>query len=73
MSGIAKVRRLIGDNIRTLRKEAGFSQEVLAERAELHPVYLSQVECGKKAASVEDLWRISKALKKPMPTFFQGI
>lgn len=73
MSGIAKVRRGIGDNIRISRKQAGFSQEELAERAELHPVYLSQVECGKKAVSVEALWRISKALKTPLSKLFSKI
>ena len=73
MSGIAKVRRDIGENIRSSRKQAGLSQQALAERAELHPVYMSQVECGKKAVSVEALWKISKALQVSMSRLLRGI
>ena len=73
MSGIAKVRIQLGENIRSLRKDAGFSQEKLAEKADLHPVYMSQVECGKKAVSVEALWKIAKALRIPVGKIFQGL
>ena len=73
MSGITKVRITIGENIRSVRKDAGFSQEQLAEKADLHPVYMSQVECGKKAVSVEALWKISKALRIPVDKLFRGI
>ena len=38
------------------------SQEKLAEKAELHPVYLGQVERGEQTASVHALMRIAKAL-----------
>lgn len=45
----------------------------MAERADLHPVYISQVERGKKAVSVEALWKLSKALKIPVSALFRGI
>jgi transcriptional regulator with XRE-family HTH domain len=73
VSGIAKIRIRIGENIRVARKDAGLSQEQLAEKADLHPVYISQVECGKKAVSIEAIWKFSKALKVPMRRFFQEI
>jgi len=38
------------------------SQEKLAEKADLHPVYLGQIERGEQAASVHALVRIAKAL-----------
>ena len=38
------------------------SQEKLAEKADLHPVYLGQVERGEQAVSVHALVRIAKAL-----------
>ena len=59
--------------MRSLRKEAGLSQESLAERAELHPVYISQVERGVKAVSVEGLWKLSRALRVPMLARCGGI
>jgi transcriptional regulator with XRE-family HTH domain len=73
VSGIAKTRKRIGENIRLNRKQAGLSQEDLAEKADLHPVYVSQIECGKKAVSVEALWKISRALKISMAEFFEGL
>ena len=73
MSGIGKVRKAIGANVRTFRKEAGLSQESLAEKAELHPVYISQVERGTKAVSVEALWKLSRALRVPMTALVAGL
>jgi len=49
MSGIGKVRKEIGADVRTFPKRAGLSQEKLGEKADLHLVYISQVEHGIKA------------------------
>ncbi len=73
MSGIGKVRKELGGNVRTFRKKARLSQETLAEKAELHPVYISQVERGTKAVSVEALWKLARALRVPMSALFRGI
>jgi len=58
-----KHQKIIGDSIRRYRKQVGFSQEKLAEKADLHPVYLGEVERGEKAVSLCALIRIAKALK----------
>lgn len=58
-----KHRRILGEAIRTRRKQLKFSQEKLAEKAELHPVYVSTVERGVKTISLDALMRIAKALK----------
>ena len=63
----------VGSNIRSSRWNAGLSQEKLAEKADLHPVYISQVERGEKAVSVEALWKLSKSMRVPMTSFFRGI
>jgi len=55
-------RKLLGDSIRKFRKEAGLSQEKLAEKADLHPVYVSALERGVKTISVDALMRIVGAL-----------
>ena len=73
MSGIGKVRKDLGANVRTFRKKARLSQERLAERADLHPVYISQVERGEKAVSVEALWKLSRALHVSMSALFRGV
>ena len=73
MSEIGQIRKKIGVNIRAFRENADLTQEQLAEKAELHPVYISLVENGYKAVSVEALWRISKALRVSMSLLFRGI
>jgi transcriptional regulator with XRE-family HTH domain len=55
-------KKLIGEAIRKYRKAAKMSQEKLAEKADLHPVYFGQVERGEQAVSVHALVRIAKAL-----------
>jgi transcriptional regulator with XRE-family HTH domain len=63
VSASLKYRRVLGEAIRVHRKAAGFSQEKLAEKADLHPVYISAVERGAKTISMDALMRIAKALK----------
>ena len=63
MQTIPQYRRVLGEAIRINRKTVGQSQEKLAEKAELHPKYLSEVERGQKTISMDALMRITKALK----------
>jgi len=58
-----KHRRVLGEAIRTYRKRARLSQEKLAERAQLHPVYVSAVERGAKTISMDALVRVAAAMK----------
>jgi transcriptional regulator with XRE-family HTH domain len=52
----------LGLRIKALRKERGITQEELAGRAELSRTYLTVLETGGKAASLDSLFRISKVL-----------
>jgi transcriptional regulator with XRE-family HTH domain len=54
--------KILGDTIRNRRKQAGLSQESLAEKADLHPVYIGKVERGEQWVSLHALLRIAKAL-----------
>lgn len=54
---------LLGATIREERRRAGYSQERLAEKAELHPNYLGRVERGEEQISLAALVRIARALK----------
>jgi len=60
---IPQHRKILGETLRTCRKQRGFSQEKMAEKAELNPKYLSEVECGNVNISLDALARIAKALK----------
>lgn len=53
----------LGKRIRALREKKKLKQEELAQRAELHTTYLSQVECGKRNISVLALLKIARVLE----------
>ena len=63
MSASQKHRRLLGETLRALRLKANYSQERLAERAELSSIFISRVERGKESPSLDSLVKIAKALK----------
>jgi transcriptional regulator with XRE-family HTH domain len=70
---VPKHRRLLGDAIRQYRKRANLSQEKLAEKVDLHPGYVSQVERGVKTISVDALLRIAKVLGVSLRDLVVGI
>ena len=53
----------LGNKIRELRKELGYSQEKLAEYAGVHRTYMGSVERGEINIAYENLEKIAKALK----------
>jgi transcriptional regulator with XRE-family HTH domain len=55
-------RKILGETIRSFRKRNGISQERLAEKAELHHNYIGEIERGEKAATIDTLIKIAKAL-----------
>jgi transcriptional regulator with XRE-family HTH domain len=57
------IRRRIGRNIKAIREAKGWSQEELADQAELHRTYVSGVERGIRNPPVTVLDRLAKALK----------
>lgn len=55
-------RRRIAENIRRLRMERGLSQEGMAEIAEFHRTYVSQLERCVTNISIDGLERLAMAL-----------
>jgi transcriptional regulator with XRE-family HTH domain len=53
----------LGKRIRTLREQRGISQEALADLAEIHRNYISQIEGGKRNLSFFNVVKIARALK----------
>jgi transcriptional regulator with XRE-family HTH domain len=58
-----KDRERLGEGIRKYRKLAVLTQEKLAERIDINPVYMGQIERGFRVPTVDVLLRIAKALK----------
>jgi transcriptional regulator with XRE-family HTH domain len=52
----------LGDAIRHFRKEAGLTQSQLAEMADLHRSYLSELETGKETEQVKKLFGVLRQL-----------
>jgi len=62
MPSVQKHRRLLGEAVRAKRKDVGYSQEKLAERAGISTVFVSRIERGVESPSVDNLLKIAKAL-----------
>ena len=62
MSQRPDYRRIVGETIRTYRKQASLTQEKLAERAGLHHNFIGEVERGNMEISLGSLLKIATAL-----------
>lgn len=57
----------VGERIKTLRKQRGWSQQILADHAQLSKVHIIAVEKGRAELGVRTLERIANALEVPAP------
>jgi CheY-like chemotaxis protein/DNA-binding XRE family transcriptional regulator len=65
-------RSRFASSVRRWRTRRGFSQEQLAERANLHRTYISDVERGARNLSLESINRLATALEISVPILFSG-
>lgn len=63
-------RKVFGDRVRLLRKNKGWSQEKLAEKAHLNTKYVGIVERGEKSPTLHTIALISNALNVPTKELF---
>ena len=59
---MSNINKEVGFRIREVRQERGYSQEKLAELADLHRAYIGQIERGEKNIGLKNLEKIAKAL-----------
>lgn len=57
-----ELSKILGDRIRIIRNEKGFSIEELAHRANISTTHLGRVERGDRSPTVDILGKIVKAL-----------
>ena len=67
---IETFRKSLGKVIQQRRKQLGLTQQQLAERAELHRTYISDVERGERNLSLESVYQLSKGLSTLISTLF---
>ena len=63
----------LGDTIRRLGTERGFSQESFASATGLHRTYMGGVERGQRNVGVLNLWRIAATLGMSLSEFFAEV
>lgn len=64
---VSDVRVRLGQRLRELREDAGLSQQSLAQAAgDMSRAYVASLELGEKAASIQTIERLAKALKVPL-------
>jgi XRE family aerobic/anaerobic benzoate catabolism transcriptional regulator len=63
---LARIRSLFGQRVRQIRGELGWSQDLLAEKAEINPRYLSRIELGQALPSIFVASQLASALGVPI-------
>ena len=63
----------LGHNIRLIRQKLGWTQVALAQRAQIHPVYVSYIENGSRNPCVSKILQVARALKCRPAEIFRGI
>lgn len=67
---MADYKKLLGQKMRQLRKQNGYSQERFAELIGIDPNSVSRIECGVYYPSLDTLEKIAKVLKVEMRDLF---
>jgi len=58
-----KEKQLLGRRIKRLRSQLGLTQDALAERVQISPKYLSNIERGRENPTLDTLLRLARSLK----------
>ena len=62
---------VLGNNIRKIRKEFGWTQADLAEKSGISVPFMTQIELGRKSASLEVVQNIAAALNVSYKQLFE--
>ena len=64
------IESVVSENIKSLRKKLGWSQEFLAERTGVSAHYITQIEVGKRTPSLDIVEKLALALGVEYKTLF---
>lgn len=62
-----------GACVRARREKLGLSQEDFADKAGIHRTYVSSIELGKVAVSIEVAAKLAEALEVPLSKLFRDV
>ena len=72
MGSIIEICRRIGARLKEERRRMGYTQEQLAERADLSANFIAHLERGSRKPSLDTLTVLSGLLEVPVDRFFQS-
>jgi len=67
---VAEKKKEFGAAVKSERTRLGLSQEILAERANLHRTYITDIERGARNLSLETIYKLAGALGIPIEFLF---
>lgn len=65
------IETVLSENIKSLRRRLGWSQEFLAEKTGVSAPYITQIECGKRTPSLDIVEKLAFALGVEYKTLFE--
>lgn len=68
-----EIRVKFGKTLRRLRKNQGVSQEVFADKCDLHRTYISDIERGERNVSLENIEKIANVLNIQVSELFREV
>ena len=69
---MSEIAEIVGQNIRKLRKQSGWTQEKLAEKAGISVPFMTQIELARKTASLDVIESIAKAFDVSYERLFKS-
>lgn len=64
--------KTIGNNIRIARRDAGLTQEQVAERLKMSQLHFGRLERGERPASLEQMAQVAQVLRVPLSSLLKG-
>jgi transcriptional regulator with XRE-family HTH domain len=68
-----RLLRALGQRIRELRTEQGYSQEAFADKCGVHRTFMGTVERGESNLSFQNIARVATTLGVPLSTLFRDL
>jgi transcriptional regulator with XRE-family HTH domain len=65
--------RALGWRVRQVREAKHWTQERLAEHAELDRSYIAGIEAGLRNPSIEAVWKVAKGLGVTLSSLLEGV
>lgn len=67
------MRERFGKRLQQVRREKGFTQETLADAIGIHRTYIGIIERGEQSVSLDNVYRIAKAMNIKLSELFENL